>query len=302
MKGTLDLVIQAADLAPAAVDAFRVACLAQDVIRSDGAARLSGVGYDAETRKVVDALARYWKCDAALVAPDLRLSSFRLLALDMDSTLITIECVDALAARAGRGAEVAAITEATMRGEIADFGDSLRRRVALLQGLPGSELAQVYDEQVRLSPGAERLIGAVRAAGLRTLLVSGGFTFFTERLQASLQLDDSVANELEIVDGRLTGAVAGPGRFGGTIVDSAGKARALAQACAAIGCAPSAAIAIGDGANDLDMLRAAGLSVAYRAKPRVQQEAAQRINYGGLETVLEWFAPDQPRSKIAAIP
>jgi phosphoserine phosphatase len=171
MKGTLDLVIQAADLEPAAVDAFRVACLAQRVVRGDGAARLSGVGDNAETRKVVDALARYWKCDAALVAPDLRLSSFRLLALDMDSTLITIECVDALAARAGRGAEVAAITEAAMRGEIADFGDSLRRRVALLQGLPASELAQVYAEQVRLSPGAERLIGAVRAAGLRTLLV-----------------------------------------------------------------------------------------------------------------------------------
>ncbi|MFO1459675.1 MAG: phosphoserine phosphatase SerB [Verrucomicrobiota bacterium] len=207
------------------------------------------------------------------------LRDFRLLAMDMDSTLITIECIDEIADFAGVKPQVAAITAAAMRGEL-DFPGALRARVALLKDLEASVLQRVYDERLRLSPGAETLLAAARAAGLRTLLVSGGFTYFTGQLQARLGLDFTLANELEIVGGRLTGRVAGD------IVDADAKAARVASACAELGCDVDRAIVIGDGANDLKMMRGAGLSVAYRAKPVVQQQAGAALNFCGLDGVL----------------
>lgn len=207
------------------------------------------------------------------------LSQFRLLAMDMDSTLITIECIDELADFAGVKSQVAAITGAAMRGEL-DFPGALRARVALLEGLGEDALERVYSERLHLSPGAETLLAAAQAAGLKTLLVSGGFTFFTRRLQARLKLDFTLANELEIRDGVLTGRVLGG------IVDADAKAVRVSEACAALGCAPDRSIVIGDGANDLKMMKPAGLSVAFRAKPVVQQQAHAALNFSGLDGVL----------------
>jgi phosphoserine phosphatase len=198
------------------------------------------------------------------VAAPLRLSDFKLIAFDMDSTLINIECIDEIADAAGRKAEVAAITEAAMRGEIADYKASLRQRVALLRGVGVAHMQQVLDERLRLNPGAAELVRACKAAGLKTLLVSGGFTFFTDKLQRALGFDQAHANILEIQDGFLTGKVLG------NIIDGAAKARCLEQACQALNCNKTQAIAIGDGANDLLMMAGTGLSIAYRAKPLVK--------------------------------
>jgi len=287
MMPAMDLVIQAADLPTDAVDAFRVACLARRVRRRLNSARLLDVQDDADTRKAAAALSAYWKCDAAFVDPAMKLADFRLLALDMDSTLINIESLDEIAAYAGRGEEVAAITEAAMRGEIADYRESLRRRVAMLGGADEALLGRVYEERLRLNAGAEELLRACKAAGLKTLLVTGGFTFFTDRMKQRLGFDFTRSNELEVADGRLTGRVTGPG--GGEIIDAEGKAQAVRDACAQIGCPTDRSIVIGDGANDLKMLRLAGLSVAYRAKPVVAQQAAQSLNFSPLDGVLAWF-------------
>jgi phosphoserine phosphatase len=287
MMAAMDLVIQSADLPSDAVDAFRVACLARRVQRRLNSARLLDIQDDADTRKAAAALAAYWKCDAAFVARGLKLAEFRLLALDMDSTLINIESLDEVAAYAGKGREVAAITEAAMRGEIADYKESLRRRVAMLAGADAALLGRVYDEKLRLNPGAEALVRACQASGLKTLLATGGFTYFTDRIGQRLGFDFTRANELEVVDGRLTGRVTGPG--GGEIIDADGKAQAVRDACAAIGCPTDRSIVIGDGANDLQMLRLAGLSVAYRAKPVVARQAAQALNHSPLDGVLAWF-------------
>ena len=218
------------------------------------------------------------------ISPPLSLAQFRLIAFDMDSTLINIECIDEIAAIAGKGREVAAITEAAMRGEIADFKESLRRRLALLAGTPATALERVYNERLALNPGAEALVGAAKRAGLQVLLVSGGFTYFTSRLVPRLAIDHARANELEIADGRLTGRVVGD------IVDAAGKRDALLDTCRAIGCQPTQAIAVGDGANDLEMMRVAGLSVAFHAKPKVRAQANVAIESGGLDRLLEVFA------------
>ena len=219
------------------------------------------------------------------VVPPLGLADFRLVAFDMDSTLISIECVDELADVVGRKAEVAAITEAAMRGEIADYKESLRRRVALLRGMPEAALQTVYDERLRLNPGVERFVGACRAAGLFTLLVSGGFTFFAERVKARLGLDELRANVLEIEGGRLTGRMVD--QPWGDICDGAEKRRALLQACDRLGIAPGQAIAVGDGANDLPMMAAAGLSIAFHAKPAVRAQASIAITEGGLDRALD---------------
>ncbi len=287
MMPAMDLVIQSADLPTDAVDAFRVACLARRVRRRLNSARLLDVQDDTDSRKAAAALSAYWKCDAAFVDPAMKLADFRLLALDMDSTLINIESLDEIAAYAGRGEEVAAITEAAMRGEIADYRESLRRRVAMLGGADEALLGRVYEERLRLNAGAEELLRACKAAGLKTLLVTGGFTFFTDRMKQRLGFDFTRSNELEVADGRLTGRVTGPG--GGEIIDAEGKAQAVRDACAQIGCPTDRSIVIGDGANDLKMLRLAGLSVAYRAKPVVAQQAAQSLNFSPLDGVLAWF-------------
>jgi phosphoserine phosphatase len=220
--------------------------------------------------------------DWGLVPHARTLDRVRLVAMDMDSTLITIECVDEIAALRGIGGEVATITAAAMRGEI-DFRESLARRVALLSGMPATDLARVYDERLRLSSGAERMLETFRAAGARTLLVSGGFTFFTERLQARLALDFTLSNVLEIADGRLTGRIAGD------IVDADAKAARFAELAARYRGADGIAVAIGDGANDLPMLAAADVSIAWRAKPRVRAAAMHAIDHCGLDGILNLF-------------
>jgi len=213
--------------------------------------------------------------------PPLQLADYKVIAFDMDSTLINIECIDEIADAAGKKAEVAAITEAAMRGEITDFKDSLRRRVALLRGVDAGSLDQVWTERLRLNPGAEALLGAVHAAGLQSLLVSGGFTFFADRVRERLQIHVARSNVLGIENGRLTGEVIGD------IVDGEEKTRQLLLACERAGCTPAQSIAVGDGANDLPMMGAAGLSVAYHAKPKVREQAMVAINEGGLDRLLE---------------
>ena len=217
--------------------------------------------------------------------PPRRLADFKLLALDMDSTLINIECVDEIAAAAGRKAEVAAITEAAMRGEIVDYKESLRQRVALLKGVPVSALHEVYEQRLQLNPGAETLVRAAQAAGLKTLLVSGGFTFFTDRIRDRMQLDFTRSNVLAVADGALTGTMVD--QPWGDICDGEEKKRMLLQTCARLSISPKQAIAIGDGANDLPMMGEAGLSVAYHAKPKVREQAMVQINEGGLDRLLE---------------
>ncbi len=218
-------------------------------------------------------------------APPLSLRDFGLIAFDMDSTLINIECVDEIAAAAGRKAEVAAITEAAMRGEILDYKQSLRQRVALLAGVPVSHLEAVYRDVLQLNPGVEALVARCKAAGLKTLLVSGGFTWFSDRIRDRLALDFTRSNQLEIVDGTLTGRMLD--QAWGDICDGEEKKRMVLETCAQLGLEPRSAIAVGDGANDLPMMSVAGLSVAYHAKPRVREQAHVAIQLGGLDRLLE---------------
>jgi phosphoserine phosphatase len=217
--------------------------------------------------------------------PDLKLSHFKLIAFDMDSTLINIECVDEIADAAGRKAEVAAITEAAMRGEITDYKDSLRRRVALLKGVSVESMDGVYHERLKLNPGAAELVQACKQAGLKVLLVSGGFTFFTDRIRRELGIDYTRSNVLDIEDGLLTGRMVD--QPWGDICDGEEKKKMLLETCAMLGITPEQAIAMGDGANDLPMMGVAGLSVAYHAKPAVRAQAMIAINEGGLDRLLE---------------
>ena len=219
--------------------------------------------------------------------PPLKLSDFKLIAFDMDSTLINIECIDEIADAAGRKAEVAAITEAAMRGEIADYKDSLRRRVALLKGVTVAHMEEVLNHRLQLNPGAENLVKACQAAGMKVLLVSGGFTFFTDHVKDRLNINWTRSNVLEVVDGELTGRMVD--QDWGDICDGEEKRKMLLQTCAQIGIAPSQAIAMGDGANDLPMMGVAGLSVAYHAKPKVREQAMVAIEDGGLDRLLEVF-------------
>jgi phosphoserine phosphatase len=220
--------------------------------------------------------------------PDLKLDGFKLIAFDMDSTLINIECVDEIADAAGRKAEVAAITEAAMRGEIADYKESLRQRVALLKGVGVASMDQVYHERLKLNPGAAELVHACKEAGMKVLLVSGGFTFFTDRVRDELGIDYTRSNVLEVEDGFLTGRMVD--QPWGDICDGEEKRRMLLETCGKLGINPLQAIAMGDGANDLPMMGVAGLSVAYHAKPRVREQAMVAINEGGLDRLLELFS------------
>jgi phosphoserine phosphatase len=217
--------------------------------------------------------------------PPLPLKDFKLVAFDMDSTLINIECVDEIAAAAGKKEEVAAITEAAMRGEISDYKESLRQRVALLKGVPVQHMEDVYANKLQLNPGAEKLVAACKAAGMKVLLVSGGFTFFTDRIRERLDVDFSRSNVLEVVAGKLTGRMVD--QPWGDICDGIEKRKMLLETCAWLGITPKKAIAVGDGANDLPMMSEAGLSVAYHAKPKVREQAMVAINEGGLDRLLE---------------
>lgn len=274
------LIVQHPQLSEPALQAFVQAIGSPPARRTATLAEWQNVGLSGVQ---VDDLAAQAQVDAELLAPGLTLGDFRLAVFDMDSTLITIECVDEIADFAGRKAEVAAITEAAMRGEIADYDDSLRRRVGLLAGLPEQALEQVWQERVTLSPGAEALLQGLQRSGLRTLLVSGGFTFFTERLRRRLGLDWARSNLLEIDEGRLTGRLIGP------IVNASLKKRIVEQVCGLMGISPLQAIVVGDGANDLQMMSIAGLSVAYRAKPVVRNETHHAINHCGLDALLNLF-------------
>ena len=221
------------------------------------------------------------------IAPPLVLADYKLVAFDMDSTLINIECVDEIAAAAGRKAEVAAITEAAMRGEIADYKESLRQRVALLAGVPEAALHEVYAQHLQLNPGVQDFVQACQAAGLKTLLVSGGFTFFSDRVRARLGLDFARANVLEIEAGVLTGRLTD--RPWGDIVDGAEKRRVVLEVCELMGITPEQTMAVGDGANDLPMMGAVGLSIAFHPKPAVHAQAMISIMQGGMDRALTLF-------------
>lgn len=220
--------------------------------------------------------------------PPLRLRDYKLIAFDMDSTLINIECVDELADAVGRKAEVSAITEAAMQGEITDYKESLRQRVALLKGVTLAQIEQIYTERLRLNPGAETLMAACQQAGMKVLLVSGGFTHFTDRLRDRLGIDYTRANVLEVAGDTLTGRTVD--QPWGDICDGDEKRTMLLQTCAQLGIAPTQAIAVGDGANDLPMLGAVGLSAAYHAKLAVRNRAMVSIESGGLDRLLELFS------------
>jgi phosphoserine phosphatase len=277
---TTNLVLQGPQADSATLD--RIAALAapaRAVRLHERALRCEDVDPAPALKEAVAAAAFAARVDATFIAAGRKLPDFRLLAMDMDSTLITIECIDEIADMHGLKPQVAEITEAAMRGEL-DFAESLARRVALLKGLDAAALQRVYDERLRISSGGEAMLEAAREAGLKTLLVSGGFTFFTERLQARLGLDYSHANVLEVDRGRLTGRVAG------AVVDADEKMRTVQRTCAGMGIDPRQAIVMGDGANDLKMMGIAGLSVAFRAKPVVRAQADVALNFSGLDGIV----------------
>jgi phosphoserine phosphatase len=273
----MNLIIQAVHDIPAA----RIGHLAA----LTGSARIEQVAahaYRLAAARPHEALAAFClkhQFDYGFVREGQRLADFGLLVMDMDSTLISIECIDEIADMVHLKREVAAITAAAMHGEI-DFAESLRRRVALLAGLEESALQRVYDERLKLNPGAETMLAALQRHGVKTLLVSGGFVFFTERLKKRLGLDYAHANTLEIIDGKLTGRVLGD------ILDAEAKADWLTRTRLELELAPAQVIAVGDGANDLKMMAKAGVSIAYHAKPVVRVQASFALNFVGLDGLL----------------
>ena len=235
---------------------------------------------DTTQRENLRAIAARFNSDLCFLDVDLQPIDIKILAMDMDSTLINIECIDEIADFTGKKAAVGQITEATMRGEIKDFQESLRRRVALLEGVSADALEAVYRERLRPNPGAVELLAGANERGLYTLLVSGGFTFFTEKLQQQLGFKQAQANTLEIIDGKLTGKVLG------NIVDGVAKAAYLDEACRLLGCTKANAMTIGDGANDLIMMNGSGISIAYKAKPIVKEKADAAFDRVGLDAAL----------------
>ncbi len=270
----MNLVLQApglsrAQLSPIFTDLYEVA---------PHAFRVPGTGRDPQIARWCEER----KIDCAWVPEGRRFADLKLLAMDMDSTLITIECIDELGDFAGKKAEIAAITAQAMRGEL-DYPQSLRKRVSLLEGLPASALESVYADRLRLTDGAESLLAACKRNGVKLLLVSGGFTFFTDRLKARLGLDYTISNQLEVRDGKLTG------RLLGDIVDAEAKAAKFLSVMKALGATKAQTVAIGDGANDLKMMAQAGLSVAFHAKPVVRAQADCALTWSGLDAVVNLF-------------
>lgn len=240
----------------------------------------SNQALDTQQRERLRLIAGKYSADLCFLKPELSTNPIRVLAMDMDSTLINIECIDEIADFTGKKSAVAQITEATMRGEIKDFKESLRRRVALLEGVPADTLEAVYRERLRPNPGAAQLLAGAHDRGIFTLLVSGGFTFFTEKLRQQFDLKRAQANTLEIIDNKLTGKVLGD------IVDGLAKASYLDEVCSNLGCTKANSMTMGDGANDLIMMNGSGISVAYRAKPVVKEKADAAFDYVGLDAAL----------------
>jgi phosphoserine phosphatase len=272
----MNLVVQGPGLSPVALQAL------VELTRPAGITPLGAQAFRLTAAQPHPELAE--RCEAlgvdhAFVPAERRLGDFGLFVTDMDSTLITIECIDEIADMQGLKPQVAEITEAAMRGEL-EFRESLTRRVALLKGLPEAALAQVFAERLQLNPGAETLLAGLKQAGIRTVLVSGGFTFFTDRLQQQLGFDYAYANQLEVENGVLTGRVTGP------VIDAEAKRETLIRIRSELGLAPSAVVAAGDGANDLPMLGEAAIGVAYHAKPVVRAQAAYALNHAGLDGIL----------------
>src|SRR5213594_29300 len=261
----------------------------KEIAKLSGSTRIENVGNNAfrlHGYKTHDGVAEYCanaKLDFAFVPQPRKLSDFGLVAMDMDSTLITIECIDELADIRGIKSQVTAITASAMRGEI-EYHESLRRRLALLEGLDETALARVYEERLTLSPGAERMLGRLRSLGIKTLLVSSGFSYFPERLKIRLSLDYTLSNTLEMKNGKLTGKVLG------RIVDAQIKAAKLRELRDALRLSREQIIAFGDGANDLAMMAEAGVSIAYHAKPLVREKATYCFDYVGLDGLLYLYA------------
>lgn len=275
----MNLVVQGPGGEPAHAAELAQLAAAQDVEQLGPTAfRMRG----ATDNPAVRERCRELRLDCAYVPEGRRFADLKLLAMDMDSTLITIECIDEIGDLAGRKAEISAITARAMRGQL-DYPASLRERVALLAGLPLDALDKVYRERLQLSPGAAALVEACRRHGVKLLLVSGGFSFFTDRLKQRLGLDYTISNELELEGDRLTGRVAG------RIVDAEAKAVRFREVAHSLGAAREQTVAIGDGANDLKMLAEAGLSIAYRAKPVVKAKADCALDFAGLDGVLNLF-------------
>lgn len=231
-----------------------------------------------QAKKLADEI----QVDINLLPTDFDPSSVKLVISDMDSTLISIECIDEIADYVDLKPQVSAITEAAMRGEL-NFEESLTERVALLKGLDVSALQYVYNDRLTLNPGAEKWVSGLHGKGIKFALVSGGFTFFTEQLKKDLNLDYTRANVLEQAEGELTGKVVGG------IIGAQAKADFLNELCSELNIKPSQVIAVGDGANDLLMMNEAGLSVAYHAKPAVQAKAQSSLNYSGLDAILDFI-------------
>ncbi len=272
----MHLVIQGAEIETSDLKALAKLAGAAAINRlSDTAFRLDG----ASPAAGIAELCAGAKLDHGFVPEGRRLTDFKLLVMDMDSTLITMETIDELADMVGIKGEVAAITERAMRGEI-EYDQSLRERLALLKGLDESALQRVYDERLKFSPGAERMLEKVRAAGIKTLLVSGGFTYMTDRLKPRIRLDYTHSNVLEIIDGKLTGKVIGE------IVNADAKLAALNRIAADIGARREQIAGVGDGANDLKFLAQCGVSFAYHAKPVVREKTTYAINHSGLDAML----------------
>ena len=275
-----DLVVQGFDVETTDLKQLAKLSHASGIRRvSDQAFRLTGGTPD----EAIPKLCAERELDYAFVPQERRLADFRLLVMDMDSTLITIETIDELADLVGFKKQVAEITAQAMRGEI-EYNDSLKRRVEVLKDLEDHALERVYEERLKLTPGAEKLLEAVRGAGLKTLLVSGGFTYITDKLKKRLRLDYTHANTLEVVGGKLTGVIIGD------IVNADGKRAELIRVRDALGIRGEQMIGIGDGANDLKFMAECGVSIAYHAKPIVRGQTTHAINYVNLDGVLNFFS------------